>query len=136
MDFAKALFLQLMQKYGFEDWELIVDSSKDFALCLHGRKAFTLSTRNATRHDSDVIDCIAHAIAHAVVGPEHDHDSEKWREAAEVIGCRPEVKCDLVEAEYRAQCPKCGRAFYRTAMPKPGLYHADCGPKEGVLLFQ
>lgn len=88
-------------------------------ICRFGRREITLSVTyccNASREE--IIDTVLHEIAHAMVGPGHQHD-EVWRKTALSIGCNGEV-CHSVNHgldKWKGTCP-CGQVWKRKKLMK------------------
>ena len=55
-------------------------------ICRHTEKQITLSVTYCLKASkSEIVDTILHEIAHAIVGPQHQHDAV-WKAAAQRIG--------------------------------------------------
>lgn len=87
---------RLMRQHGLADWSVEFDRAKRRAgVCRHGPKIIGLSAAVTRLHDqAEVRETVLHEIAHALAGPEHQHD-DTWRRLAVSIGstgerCVPE----------------------------------------------
>ena len=101
-------------------------------ICRHTEKQITLSVTYCLKASkSEIVDTILHEIAHAIVGPQHQHDAV-WKAAAQRIGCTAE-RCHRVEhtiPRWQGQCG-CGKQWKRqrlTRRSRTGLCPA-CGDK-------
>ncbi len=77
--------------------------------CSFGRKRISLSWQYSLNASAaERLDTILHEIAHALVGPSHNHD-RVWKAKAREIGCNGE-RCHNVKfspPRYITFCPKC-----------------------------
>ena len=112
MEVTRALSLgrRLLREHGLDDWTIVADRAKTRAgVCRFARRQIGLSAPITTLHDeSEVLDTILHEIAHALVGPQHGHDTV-WRAKALEIGCSGE-RCVSSEAprvpgDWIGRCP-------------------------------
>lgn len=92
---ASELAIKLMSKHGLIDlgWSFRFDAAKKrYGCCLYSQKTITLS-RGLTqlRRMTHVKNTILHEIAHALVGPGHDHDFV-WMAKAIEIGCNGKIR--------------------------------------------
>ena len=107
---------RLMSRHGLTGWSFqFEDASKQAGVCVFGLNVIGLS-RLYCLHATDpqVRDTILHEIAHALVGPKHNHDAA-WKAAARSIGCVGD-RCHKVEfapPRYIARCITCGWAVKR-----------------------
>lgn len=78
---------ELMAEHGLAHWLLRLDRAKTRAgVCRATKREISLSAHLTRLHtEAEVRDTILHEIAHALVGPEHRHDSV-WRRKALEIG--------------------------------------------------
>jgi predicted SprT family Zn-dependent metalloprotease len=80
----------------------------------------------------DVLDTILHEIAHALVGPGHDHDVF-WQIRARSVGAKP-IRCygaEIVEPapKYIGTCEGCGKEVKRYKLTKRitrECFHSPC----------
>jgi predicted SprT family Zn-dependent metalloprotease len=93
---AYDLARSLLSEYGLGDWSVEFDRAKRRAgVCRHGTRVIGLSAPLTRLHpEAEVRDTILHEIAHALAGPQHQHD-DVWRSIALSIGgtgerCVPE----------------------------------------------
>ena len=86
-----------MDKYGLCDWKLELDHAKVRAGACHFTEKKISFSRNFIKHadELDINDTILHEIAHALVGPNHGHDSV-WKIMAKKIGCSAK-RCHTLE---------------------------------------
>jgi len=86
-------------------WSVALDERTRFlGHCSYEKKIITLSIYHLEQHGQlDVLDTILHEIAHALVGPGHDHD-ELWRAYARLCGARPQP-CAACGAPRRSNTP-------------------------------
>ena len=72
----------IRDRYGLCDWKLELDHAKVRAGACHFTEKKISFSRNFIKHadDLDINDTILHEIAHALVGPNHGHDSV-WKKA-------------------------------------------------------
>ena len=86
-----------MDKYGLCDWKLELDHAKVRAGACHFTEKKISFSRNFIKYadDLDINDTILHEIAHALVGPNHGHDSV-WKTMAKKIGCSAK-RCHTLE---------------------------------------
>ncbi len=101
-------------------------------ICRYTEKRITLSVTYCLKaSEAEIIDTILHEIAHAIVGPQHQHDAV-WKAAAQHIGGTAE-RCHRVEhtiPRWQGQCG-CGKQWKRqrlTRRSRTGLCPA-CGDK-------
>ena len=87
MPAVAALARELMDAHGLNEWGLRFDRARRRA----GMTSFSDSTISLSRvlmplfDEDDVRGTILHEIAHAIVGPDHGHDSV-WKATARSIG--------------------------------------------------
>ncbi len=86
----------LMLRYGLWNWSAGLDDAKQRAgICDYSRRRISLSRLFVRRAGEEaIIDTILHEIAHALVGPDHNHDAV-WRVQARAIGCSGDRCHDL-----------------------------------------
>ena len=102
--------VQLLALHGLKGWSFqYCDASSRAGMCSHHTKVIGLSRLygiHAT--EKEVRDTILHEIAHALAGPNHNHD-RVWKDVARSIGCTGN-RCHKVEfapPRYVVSCPKC-----------------------------
>ena len=112
MEVTRALSLgrRLLREHGLDDWTIVADRAKTRAgVCRFARRQIGISAPITTLHEeTEVLDTILHEIAHALVGPQHGHDSV-WRAKAREIGCTGD-RCVSSEAprvpgDWIGRCP-------------------------------
>jgi len=83
---------KLMKEFGLADegWTFRFSNKKTImGTCYHGEKVIEFSKWYVESHPNEIEDTIRHEIAHALVGPDHDHDYV-WRRKCLEVGARPE----------------------------------------------
>lgn len=97
------LAASLLDEHGLTDWSFDIDRATSRAgACHHFQRAVLLSNGHCIKANSENIrDAILHEIAHALVGPRHNHD-QVWRSKALEIGCSARVTTKM--------CFECGKA--------------------------
>ena len=122
---AKQLALQLMREHclrpnlhkGGRDWKFKFDNAKKrFGICRYSCRTISLSSELVLLNSVDEVrDTILHEIAHALVGPNHHHDSV-WKDKAKEIGARTDSsKWDNVKrvpGKLQLVCETCGDTVY------------------------
>ncbi len=75
---------------------------------------------------ADIVDTLLHEIAHAIVGPRHNHDAV-WRAKARQIGCSAQRCHDLAHtaAPWIGECG-CPRQWYRHRLQRRMRRGATC----------
>src|SRR6476646_520436 len=111
----------LLSQHGLSDWTFAFNRRKrSMGLCVYGRRTIELSVHFVLRNSHDeILDCLLHEIAHALVGPKHGHD-QVWKKKCLEIGARP-VRCgeaEMPEGRWKARCGECGTSFHRHRKPK------------------
>lgn len=102
---------RLIAKHGLKDWSFqYEDASKRSGVCDHYTRVIGLSRLYCLKAPAHFLrNTILHEIAHALVGPQHNHD-QVWKEKARSIGCTGD-RChnvDFAPPRYIASCPRCG----------------------------
>ena len=122
---------RLMSRHGLTGWSFqFEDASKQAGVCVFGLKVIGLSRLyciHAT--DRQVRNTILHEIAHALVGPKHNHDAV-WKAVARSIGCTGD-RCHKVEfapPRYIARCATCGWAIKRFVRKRGAICKACRSP--------
>ena len=92
----------LLNVHGLQSWNFTYDQATNRGgLCSHSTKQISLSERFALIASAkEITDTLLHEIAHALVGPNHQHDAT-WRETAKRIGCTANVTHDVQFATAR-----------------------------------
>lgn len=118
-----------MDKYGLCDWKLELDHAKVRAGACHFTEKKISFSRNFIKHadDLDINDTILHEIAHALVGPNHGHDSV-WKTMAKKIGCSAK-RCHTLEFSDYKWVRFCTNHCWeqKTHRRKPNLVCKKCG---------
>ncbi len=99
---------KLLAKYGLSDWSAGLDDSLNRAgVCHFSKKHISFSRLFLrTAPEEEIFNTILHEIAHALVGPKHNHDS-CWRTIARQIGCSG-VRCHEIkfsQPRWIVHCP-------------------------------
>ena len=84
----------------------------------------------ATR--AEIEDTVLHEIAHAIVGPRHNHDAV-WKAKAREIGCAGE-RCHRVQhstPKWIGECG-CGQQWFRQTLQRRIMRNRACGKCHGV----
>jgi len=121
MDLKEAtnIAIDLMIKHELWDWNFDYHTRKSaFGTCNYTKKTIFLSAPlTLACQEHAVKDTMLHEIAHALVGPGHNHDYI-WERKAIEIGCNgqrcnhyDDMDVSNVRYKYVAHCPKCGRMF-------------------------
>ena len=106
-------------------------------VCRYREKRIDLSVsycRRATR--AEVEDTVRHEIAHAIVGPRHNHDAV-WKAKAREIGCVGE-RCHRVQhsiPRWVGECG-CGRQWFRQALQRRIMTNRVCPQCRGVIKWR
>ena len=87
----------LLVEHNLSNWEFAFDLAENRSgVCYYDRKLIRLSVTYCIKATMDeIINTLLHEIAHALVGPNHGHDSV-WRRKAQSIGCSGE-RCHYVK---------------------------------------
>lgn len=107
---ALAVGRRLLREHGLHDWTIVADRAKTRAgVCRFAQRQIGISAPITRLHDEvEVLDTILHEIAHALVGPQHGHDTI-WRAKALAIGCSGDrcVSSDAprVPGDWTGHCP-------------------------------
>lgn len=122
------LSIELMETHGLEGWRIKLDHARRRAgQCDYSSKTISLSRLYIRHAEQDHIrDTILHEIAHALVGPNHGHDTV-WRQKALEIGCTAS-RChtmSFARARWMMRCPN-GCFSVERHRRKSGLICASC----------
>lgn len=124
-----ALAEKLVAEHDLEGWSFQFDDASGRAgACNFDTQVIGLSLLyclNST--DSELKETILHEIAHALAGPQHQHD-RVWKEIARSIGCSGERLCGapaFAPPRYIVSCPACGWALRRNVRRR-GQVCAKC----------
>lgn len=104
---------RLIALHGLAGWSVqFDDASRRAGRCSYETRVIGLTRLYCLTVPADEVrNTILHEIAHALVGPEHNHDAV-WKARARAIGCTGE-RCHDVEfalPRYIVSCPRCGWA--------------------------
>lgn len=129
MPAVAALARELMDAHGLNEWGLRFDRARRRA----GMTSFSDSTISLSRvlmplfDEDDVRGTILHEIAHAIVGPDHGHDSV-WKATARSIGAPDRARLTGVPsppAPWVGRCPN-GHEIERFRRPTGVRSCAKC----------
>ena len=126
---ANEYFYRKTKDFGLESWVLGMDNKKTcLGMCLFGQRKISLSShflRGPTCDEKQIRNTILHEMAHALVGPEHNHDAV-WKKMALKIGCDGKVKSpmDRPDATYVLECKN--KCFSQTYYRRPKLTNKVC----------
>ena len=114
----------LIKKHGLDGWSFQFDSAlRRAGACDYSTKVISLSRLFCLKASEDQVrDTILHEIAHALAGPEHNHDAE-WKSIARSIGCTAD-RChtvDFAPAKYIVSCARCGWHEKKNRRPRRGV---------------
>ena len=115
----------LMIQHGLIDWSFKFNNRKSaYGLCSYTKRTIFLSEQLVPyMKESEVKNTILHEIAHALVGPGHNHN-HVWRRKAREIGCNANRTSSYdaahAVAKYSATCPCCNMEHHANRMPKRG----------------
>jgi predicted SprT family Zn-dependent metalloprotease len=92
---AAKLARELMSRFRLVGWKFRFDRERRaFGTCSYQLKTIRLSLPLVELNPEDEVrDTILHEIAHALVGPGHNHD-DIWKAKCRQIGARPEATYD------------------------------------------
>jgi len=140
---AENLIKKLSTKYPqLEGWKVVVTKHKGaFGNCNYRKKEIGLSgNKLPICTDESVFNTITHEIAHAIVGPRHNHDYVWMNKHIELGGSgercgdhnsfkdgkkgKEELQSKIYP--YVAICSDCGEKYYRARLPKRGR-QTSCG---------
>ena len=88
----------------------------------------------ATR--AEIEDTVLHEIAHAIVGPRHNHDAV-WKAKAREIGCTGE-RCHRVQhstPKWVGECG-CGQQWFRQILQRRIMRNRACSKCDGVIKWR
>ena len=88
----------------------------------------------ATR--AEIEDTILHEIAHAIVGPQHNHDAT-WKAKAREIGCQGE-RCHRVQQsvpKWVGECG-CGQQWFRQILQRRMIGNRVCAKCRGAITWR
>ena len=109
-----------LREHGLLDWHFGFDLAQNRGgVCKYRSKVITLSVTYCCKASrEEVLDTVLHEIAHAMVGPGHQHDNI-WRKTALSIGCNGEVYHSINHGldKWEGKCP-CGQVWRRKKLMK------------------
>ena len=124
-----ALAEELMARHDLEGWSFQYDDASGRAgVCNFDSQVIGLSLLYCLGSSGpELEETILHEVAHALAGPQHQHD-RVWREIAQSIGCSGERLCSVpafAPPRYIVSCPSCGWALRRNVR-RAGQVCAKC----------
>ena len=126
---ASDYFYRKAKEFGLTSWVLGRDNKKStLGMCIYHQRKISLSShflRGPSCDEKQIRNTILHEMAHALVGPEHNHDAV-WKKMAIKIGCDGKVTgtMDRADAPYSLECPK--KCFTQTYYRRPKLTNKIC----------
>lgn len=118
---------RLMDENGLQAWSIAFDRSKRRGgLCIHARRTLQFGEAVlAVMSDEQCINTITHEIAHAMVGPGHQHDGT-WQRQHRALGGNGERCHDtVVPGRWQGVCPN-GHTMNRHAKSDK-MFRGSCG---------
>ena len=120
------------------EWEFGFDLATSRAgVCRYAERRIDLSVSYclaATR--AEVEDTVLHEIAHAIVGPRHNHDAV-WKAKAREIGCAGE-RCHRVQhsmPKWIGECG-CGQQWFRQTLQRRIMTDRACAKCSGAITWR
>lgn len=106
-------------------------------VCRYAERRIDLSVSYCLAASREEIqDTILHEIAHAIVGPRHNHDA-RWRAKAREIGCVGE-RCHRVQhslPRWVGECG-CGRKWFRQTLQRRMMRNRICADCRGNITWR
>ena len=105
-------------------------------VCRYAERRIDLSVSYclaATR--AEIEDTMLHEIAHAIVGPRHNHDAV-WKSKAREIGCAGE-RCHRVQhstPKWVGECG-CGQQWFRQTLQRRMMHNRACARCKGTITW-
>ena len=106
-------------------------------VCRYAERRIDLSVSYglaATR--GEIEDTVLHEIAHAIVGPKHNHDVV-WKAKAREIGCAGE-RCHRVQhstPKWIGECG-CGQQWFRQTLQRRMMHNRVCASGRGAITWR
>jgi len=96
LDRVRELAAELFAKHNMADWSFAFDrATQRVGSCCHTDRTITLAYEFARQApEEELRETLLHEIAHALVGPRHNHD-DVWRAQALAIGCSGQRCCSV-----------------------------------------
>ena len=116
-------------EFHLKDWKIKLDNAKKrLGCCDYNTKTISISShflRGPTCEERKMRNTVLHELAHAIVGPKHNHDNV-WKTMAVKIGCDGKTtSCmDLPDAKYTLECPN--KCFVQPYYRKPKIDGKVC----------
>lgn len=126
---ARELAVTLMHEHGLSGWRFMFDKAKTRAgQCRFDRREISLSaTITPLLSYDEVRETILHEIAHALVGPTHNHD-RVWRDQARALGAEGNTRLSTqakLPRLWTGTCPR-GHQVNRHRRPARPLSCGQC----------
>lgn len=126
-----------------EGWTFALDNCKRTAgMCRYRPKLITISRYHAENDPEEwVMDTLLHEMAHALAGHAAGH-GPVWKQWAIRLGAQPTrlldtEACPPPPGKYVANCPTCGKTFYKYSRPRSVRYCGTCGVSpQGKLTYR
>lgn len=127
--------VELLALHGLPHWRVVFDRAKTRAgQCRFDTREISLSAPLMRLQEApEVRETILHEIAHALVGPHHQHD-EVWRRTAQRIGASGERMLRthaVVTPEWTGICPN-GHVAHRHRRPAKPISCGECAPEFSI----
>ena len=126
---ASNYFYRKTKEFGLESWVLGMDNAvSQLGVCDYNRRKISLSShmlRGPTCDEKRIRNTILHELAHALVGPNHNHDAV-WKKMALKIGCDGKVKSHMDDANARYVLECKNKCFSKTYYRRPKLDNKVC----------
>lgn len=128
---AKQQSRVLMDAAGLHGWAFRFDRAQRRAgSCVHSTRTITLSgPLTDLYNEATVRGVILHEIAHALVGPEHNHDAT-WKKTARALGAPHDARLPASlprpAAPWVGTCPRCGAQKHLYSAPRKVVACGRC----------
>ena len=121
-----------------KDWSFGFDLATARAgVCRYNDRRIDLSVSYClAANRAEIVDTVLHEIAHAIVGPRHNHDSV-WRATAQRIGCTGE-RCHRVQhsaPKWVGECG-CGQRWFRQTLQRRIMRNRMCAKCHGTITWR
>ena len=131
---------RLLVDHNLTDWQFRFDHARQrCGCCNYQRREISMSKHFARLNgEAEVRNTLLHEIAHALVGPGHNHN-EIWRRAAANIGAKVETTntcASMPQPKWHLVCLNCAQTVAKRHRRNLDLHRvkcAHCGPLAGEL---
>ncbi len=134
LDHVATLAHELMAAHGLlPQWRFAFDHAKRRAgACRHHDSTISVSRHLMELYSEELVrETLLHEIAHALAGPEHNHDAV-WRRTARAIGSNGAARIPAAApqppAPWIGPCPR-GHEYSRHRPPRGGATCSRCPPR-------